>query len=273
VPELNTSIVPRVSAWAALAASPLPEWPAWVGGGLRRRQDPLSRVALATSIAAGVAPVGSPGALPEDSAVAVATSYGSVVSTLRFADSMRAFGDGGASPTPFTTSVHHAAAGALGEMLGLHGPTTTISQGGTGALSALRWAFLVVAAGRAPVALVVAADVHTDWSRGMVERLSGARWPIGDGAAALVLRAAGPGRELRVGRHAATVVVDGGALRADDENALATAAQGQRRVVAPDHLGRWWPCCTVAALPWTTAGAMQLRECERGTVVEMWLGS
>jgi len=264
------TIRPRISGFSGeIAASPLPEWPAFVALGARRRHDPLSRVALAAALAAGAKGGDENGyqELPADSAVAVATSYGSVVSTLRFADSITQFGDSGASPTPFTTSVHHAAAGALGEILGLHGPTTTISQGGTGALSALRWAWMVVAAGRAPAALVVAADVHTDWSRSMVERLAGSPWPIGDGAAAVVVRASGPGRELRLGSHPAQVFLDGGDVRAPD------AWRGDAtRVVAPERLGRWWPCCTLAALPWSTDGAIQVRECERGTVVEMWLG-
>jgi hypothetical protein len=257
----------RVTGWAAVGSAPLPEWPAWVAAGSRRRHDPLSRIALAAAVQAA-----GPEPLPADSAVVVATSYGCVGSTLRFADSIGQFGDAAASPTPFTTSVHHAAAGALGELLSLHGPTTTISQGGTGALSALRWAWMVVAAGHAPAALVVAADLHTGWSRAMVEGLAASPWPVGDGAAAVVVRAAGAGRELRIGNHPAARVVDGGALRADDEAALAARAGSTPRVRAPDVLGRWWPCCVLAGLPWDAAGALQVRERERGCEVEVWLG-
>ena len=43
---------------------------------------------------------------------------------------------------------------------------------------------------------------------------------------------------------------------------------------APDLLGRWWPCCLLAAAAprWREERALALRECEDGVVEEAWLG-
>ncbi len=259
----------RLTRFCAFHGESLPEWPAWVQGGQRRRLDVLNRVACA--VVEGV--IGQGGALDPDTAVVVANSYGSVDSTLRFINSIASFGDASASPTPFTTSVHNSSAGVIGEVLKLHGPCTTLSQGGTGGLAALRWAHLMLAAGRAPAVLAVIGDKHVPWSRDTVGRLSASPWPIGDGAAACLLEpGAGPGREIRLGSHPAQVCYDGGAILAEDERLLAQLATGQRRVRAPDALGAWWPCCLMTAIPYDQPEPVQLREVEHRHVLEMWLG-
>ncbi len=213
------------------------------------------------------------GPLPEDTAVIVANSYGSVDSTLRFIGSINSFGDAGASPTPFTTSVHNSSAGTLSELLGLHGPSTTISQGGTGGIATLRWAHLMLRSHRAPAVLAVVGDRHVSWSRDIVSRLSDCPWPIGDGACACLFEAdQGPGREVRLGRHQARRCLDGGALLAEDEQVLSQLARGQVRLRAPDLLGSWWPCCTLCALPWRDPDPVQLREIENQQLLEAWLG-
>jgi hypothetical protein len=260
----------RLTRYAAIHGDPTPAWPEWVPAGQRRRLDALNRLALAAidRVLAGGAP------LDPDTAVVVSNSYGSVDSTLRFLGSISGFGDQGASPTPFTTSVHNSTAGVVGELLKLHGPCTTLSQGGTGGLAALRWAHLMLAAGRAPAVLAVVGDKHVDWSRMVVGRLSDSPWPIGDGVAACLLELAGTrGREVRIGRHAATRCIDGGALLARDERELARLAQGQVRMRAPDLLGSWWPCCMLAALPLDDPSALQLREIEHQHVIDMWVGA
>jgi hypothetical protein len=259
----------RLTRFAELHGVDHAEWPSWVPAGARRRLDALNR--LAAAVVDALLRQGS--ALDPDTAVVVANSYGSVDSTLRFATSISGHGDGGASPTPFTTSVHNSSAGVVGELLKLHGPSTTISQGGTGGLAALRWAHLMLQAGRAPAVLAIIGDRHVQWSRDIVGKLSDSPWPIGDGAAACLLEpGAGPGRELRLGRHAARRCYDGGAILDEDEAMLAELARGQERVRAPDRLGAWWPCCLAAALPWTESEAVQLREIEHQHVLEMWLG-
>jgi len=259
----------RISRYAALPGDPPAAWPDWVPAGTRRRLDALNR--LACCAVDGVLR-GQP-ALSGETAVVVANSYGSVDATLRFIGSISGFGDHAASPTAFTTSVHNSSAGVLGELLQLHGPSTTISQGGTGGLSVLRWAQMMLAAGRAPAVLAVVGDRHVAWSREIVTRLSDSPWPIGDGAAALLLEdGPGPGRELRLGRHPARRCLDGGALLMDDERILAARSQGQERVRAPDLLGAWWPNCLLSALPWEQAEAVQLREVEDSHLMEAWLG-
>lgn len=254
----------------AAAAGPDAACPAWVPAGARRRLDPLARTACA---AVEGALAGE--ALPPDTALVVDTSYGAVESTHRFVKDMAAYGDGGASPTPFTASVHNSAAGALGELLRLQGPCTTLSHGATGALAALRWALLMLGAGRAPAALVVCGDRHNDWSRGLVRELAAPPWPVGDGAAAWLLRPGdGPGRAIRWGEHAAPRCLDGGGIIAEDEARLATAATGQRRTRAGDRLGRWWPCCLAAALAQDAERdqPVQLREAADGRLLAAWVG-
>ena len=259
----------RMSRYATLRGEPPTAWPDWVAPGTRRRLDALNR--LVCCVVDGVLR-GQP-ALSGETAVVVANSYGSVDATLRFVGSIAAFGDHAASPTAFTTSVHNSSAGVLGELLQLHGPSTTLSQGGTGGLSVLRWAQMMLGAGRAPAVLAVVGDRHVTWSRDIVTRLSDSPWPIGDGAAAMLLEEGqGPGREVRLGTHPATRCLDGGALVASDERVLAERACGQERIRAPDQLGAWWPNCLLSVLPWDRPEAVQLREIEDGHLMEAWLG-
>lgn len=258
----------RLTRYHAIRGDEAPAWPAWVPAGTRRRLDQLNRLACAAVEQLLVA-----GPLDPDTAVVVANSYGSVDSTLRFIGSMSSFGDHNASPTPFTTSVHNSSAGVLGELLKLHGPSTTISQGGTGGIAALRWAYLMLRTGRVPAVLAVVGDKHVAWSRTIVGRLSDSPWPIGDGAAACLIEPGeGPGRPLRLGRHPAACTLDGGALLEEDEQVLQTLAAGEDRRRAPDVLGAWWPCCTLTALDRCGPGAVQLREIENGQLLEAWLG-
>jgi len=248
--------------------------PAWVPPVQRRRLDPLAR--LATAVVDLAVPGGL--GLNPDTGVIVSTSYGAVESTHRFLVGMAQFGDAAASPTPFTTSVHSSCAGALGELLGLHGPSTTISQGGLGTLSALRWADLVLTAGRAPAVLMVIGDRHNDWTRRIVATLSGSKWPIGDGAVALLAEpdhAPAPGRRLDWSGLSGALTLDGGGLRTDDESLLVTAATGSRRLIAPDLIGSWWPCCLLAGMDsaaWRDGPDCTLREGEGGQVLAARIG-
>ncbi|MBA2481385.1 MAG: beta-ketoacyl synthase chain length factor [Planctomycetes bacterium] len=259
----------RLTRYATIHDDPAPAWPEWVPGGQRRRLDALNRLALSA-----LDPLLAQGAaLDPETAVVVSNSYGSVDSTLRFLGSISSFGDRGASPTPFTTSVHNSTAGVVGELLKLHGPCTTLSQGGTGGLAALRWAQLMLSAGRAPAVLVIVGDKHVDWSRATAGRLSGSPWPIGDGVAVCLLEGDDAvGREVRAGRHPAPRCLDGGALLARDERVLEQSARGQVRIRAPDVLGSWWPCCTLSALPLDDPAPLQLREIEHQHVIDMWIG-
>ena len=241
-------------------------WPTWVPTGSRRRLDPLVR--LATAAVDRLQQQGAP--LLPDTAVIVATSYGAVESTFRFATSLATYGDTGGSPTPFTTSVHNSCAAALGEMLNLRGPTSTISHGAASPLLALRFAASLVSTGRAPAALVVAGERHNAWSRNVVSTLSGAPWPISDGLiAGLVEAGPGGGRELFYGYRNADVTIDGGALIPSDAKLLADLPG--KKISAPNTLGGWWPGCGLAGINWRDAQSIVVSEVEDGRLEHVWL--
>jgi hypothetical protein len=239
-------------------------WPAWVPAGARRRLDPLTRLACAVTDRL----MQRGGELPPDTAVLVATSYGAVESTFRFAHSIAQFGDAGGSPTPFTTSVHNSCAAAIGELLRLRGPTTTVSQGATGPIAALRFAARLVETGRAPAALVLAGERHNDWSRRVVAQLSGAHWPIGDGMVGCVVEdGEGPGRMLSWATAAGGSCLSGGPLTTEE-----AAMLDAQPVIAADRIGAWWPGCGLAGLEWMTDGAVVLMEVEGGRSERVVIG-
>ncbi|HEX3135229.1 MAG TPA: beta-ketoacyl synthase chain length factor [Planctomycetota bacterium] len=241
-------------------------WPIWVSAGARRRLDLLTRLAAAAVDRL----LQQGGELPPDTAVLVATSYGAVESTFKFAQSISTYGDAGGSSTSFTTSVHNSCAAAIGELLRLRGPTTTISQGATGPLAALRFAHCLVETGRAPAALVLAGERHNDWSRRVVTTLSGARWSIGDGMIGCVVEAGdGPGRTLSLRATSAGRCLTGGPLTAAESQLV--AANGDP-IVAADRLGAWWPGCGLAGLEWSTDGAVVLTEVEGERRERMGIG-
>ena len=239
--------------------------PDWIGAGAWRRLDPLTRLACVT-----VADLREHLHAGDQVALCCATSYGAIASTITFVDSIATYGDAGASPTPFTTSVHNGTAGALGELLQLTGPSATLSQGSTSCLAALRWAEMQLQAGRAEQVLVIAGECHNEWSEATVAALTPTEWPIASGVAAALLGNNGA-RELRSGEHPATQCLDGGGI-ASAEGRLAAAAIDQQRLRAPDVLGGWWPSCLLAALDRVNQAACQLRERDGGTALSYWLG-
>ncbi|MDA3960832.1 MAG: beta-ketoacyl synthase chain length factor [Planctomycetota bacterium] len=254
----------------AVALDHEPSRAAWIPAGAWRRHDPLTRLACTA-----IDRLQQRERLGPDTALVLTTSYGAVHATKRFVDSMLSYGDKGASPTPFTASVHNGSAGAIGQLLDLHGPCTTLSQGGTGCLAALRWAQLQLDAGRCDTVLLLAGECHSPWSSQVVSELSPSRWPIGSGMSATVLRASGPGRVLRSGEHPAPRCLDGGGLGSSEARlARDAAAQQQLRSCAGDLLGAWWPTATLAALPALLAAdeAIQLRERDGLDHLAWWCG-
>jgi 3-oxoacyl-[acyl-carrier-protein] synthase III len=245
-------------------------WPTWVPAGSRRRFDPLTRLACA----AVERLLQQDGALHPDTAVLVATSYGAVDSTFKFAQSLSTYGDAGGSPTPFTTSVHNSCAAAIGELLNLHGPTTTISQGAIGPLAALRFAHRLVETNRAPAALILTGERHNDWSRHVVAQLSGSRWPIGDGMVGCLIEAgSGSGRALSLlppTANANVLYLTGGALNDSDHKFL--NGDHTNVIAAPDILGHWWPGCGLAGLAWSAATDVVLVEIEGQRREQLSLG-
>lgn len=240
--------------------------PDWVSAGDRRRMDPLTLRACqcVDRCLAGRR-------LDAETAVIFACAYGSITSTLRFADSMAAFGDGSASPTPFTSSVHNATCGTLSQLLGLHGPSTTISEGNVSVSAALRWAHVMLGQQRCSTVLVVAGEEHQPWSQRTISELTDLPWLVTGGMAAVLLENGAAGRELRPGEHLAEQCLDSGGMTAGERRRLARAADRQQRLVAPELLGGWWPTCLLSALP-SDGPALQLRERDGLTVHSWWLG-
>ncbi len=242
-------------------------WPSWVPNGSRRRLDPLVRLATAA-----VDRIYSQGpALPDYTAVIFATSYGAVESTLKFANSIKTYGDAGGSPTPFTTSVHNSCAAAIGELRSLRGPTTTISHGAASPLIAVRFAMQLVDTQRAPAALVIAGERHNDWSRNVVTTLTGSQWPVSDGLTAMLIEPdVGPGREIKYGHHKADITLHGGALTPRDQQILDEKFSTNQ--CAPTLLNAWWPGCALAALDWINQQSYNIAEIEDGRLDQCWLG-
>lgn len=90
----------------------------------------------------------------------IASGYGAAATTFSFLDSVIEGGDIGASPTHFSNSVHNAAAAHVSILLGLTGPSLTVSQFELSAASALLSARLWLAEGRVDRVLFGAVDEH-----------------------------------------------------------------------------------------------------------------
>jgi hypothetical protein len=121
----------------------------------------------------------------------------------------------------------------------------------------------------------LAGERHNDWSRRVVAKLSGARWPIGDGMVGCVVEPGdGPGRtlSLRAPAVAADRCLTGGPIT-DEESALvrATGIIGDP-MIAADRLGAWWPGCGLAGLEWRTDSNVELCEVEADRRESAWLG-
>ncbi|HZI15671.1 MAG TPA: beta-ketoacyl synthase chain length factor [Myxococcus sp.] len=124
------------------------------GGDPKTRRLPrLERMALAVArqaLASG--PAG------DSLAVVFGTGYGGLTATVDFLEGMATRGAEFGSPTAFHQSVHHSPAGQLSIMLGLKGPSLTVSAKELTGETALQVAMDLLAMGRAKRALVVAAD-------------------------------------------------------------------------------------------------------------------
>ncbi len=107
-----------------------------------RRVDRFSRLALLGAQLA-LEDAGRPEIPPGRLGVVVCSGYGAAETTFRFLDSILDDGDGCASPTRFSNSVHNAAAAHISVLLGLTGPSLTVSQFelsfASGLLTASQW--------------------------------------------------------------------------------------------------------------------------------------
>lgn len=133
--------------------------------------------------------------------VVVASGYGATATTFAFLDSIIADGDVCASPTHFANSVHNSAAANISIMLGIKGPSLTVSQFDMSVASALVSARHWLAEGRVDAVLFGAIDELSDLVGYLQHRRRGTEHSaamapldfekessvIGEGAAFLVL--------------------------------------------------------------------------------------
>ena len=107
-----------------------------------RRIDHFSQLALA-GIYLAIDDAGLESLDKPSTGLIICSGYGSAKTTFSFLDSIFDDGDACASPTLFSNSVHNAAAGHISIVLGLEGPTSTISQFDmsvpSALLTALQW--------------------------------------------------------------------------------------------------------------------------------------
>jgi hypothetical protein len=256
-------LIPRILGAAVVVAGQASSArPVWLPAIKARRLDPLTLLAAQAVDRLG-------GSWPAQAAVVVGSAWGCVTSTLRFADDLRTFGEAGGSPTAFSSSVHHNLAGSLGELLQAHGPAATISQNSQSGLAALRWAGVLVATGRAPEVLVVAADLANPWTMSTVAALSRCPFSIAGGATALRI-GVGKGRPFSFAPPPSAILqCDAGGMTPAEERHLARAPI--RRCAAIVH-GCWWPTAALAAVPWDEDVEVVVSEPSAPLELSAWIG-
>lgn len=92
-----------------------------------RRADKLSKMAVLAATDA-VADSGLGAAEQGRLGVILSTAFGAHVTTFEFLDGILDFGEAAVSPTVFSNSVHNAAASYVSSVLGIQGPTLTVTQ-------------------------------------------------------------------------------------------------------------------------------------------------
>ena len=95
--------------------------------GKMRRADRFSKMATLAAHDA-VAQSGVEFENPERIGIVLATAFGPHTTTFRFLDDILDYGDGGVSPTIFSSSVHSAAVSYISRALEIKGPTWTVTQ-------------------------------------------------------------------------------------------------------------------------------------------------
>lgn len=208
-----------------------------------RRIDHFSRMALLGASLA-LADAGREGLEPERTGVVIASGYGATRTTFAFLDTVIADGDQCASPTHFSNSVHNAAAAYVSILLGITGPSLTVSQFEMSVPSALLSAARWLEEGRVDAVLFGGLDEYSDvlgycWEQFFGRGDGGPIRPLelqrqsaipGEGAAFFVLtRDEGPSSRygtvsgVRLGRQ------DGRPLPLPDDALLLLGVDGHRR--------------------------------------------
>jgi 3-oxoacyl-[acyl-carrier-protein] synthase II len=122
-----------------------------------RRADKLSKMAVLAAMDA-VADSGLGDAEQKRLGVIVATAFGAHVTTFEFLDGILDYGEAAVSPTVFSNSVHNAAASYISSVLGIQGPTLTVTRFFFPVQAALQLADAWLREGRMDHVLVGAVD-------------------------------------------------------------------------------------------------------------------
>lgn len=205
-----------------------------------RRVDHYSKLALLGAHLA-LKDAGLLGADLSRLGVVVATGYGATATTFAFLDSIIADGDSCSSPTHFANSVHNSAAANLSIMLGIKGPSLTVSQFDMSVPSALLSARQWLAEGRVDAVLFGAVDELSDLVGYLRQRRCGgvhaaAMAPfdagrdssiVGEGAAFLLLTRDDGGRAYCAIDHVETGNLWGGRLALPGDALLLLGADGR----------------------------------------------
>lgn len=124
------------------------------------------------------------GPVPKSLALVFGTGHGGLGATEAFLRSIASRGMGYGSATAFHQSVHHSPAGQLSIVLGIHGPSLTVSQGNISGEAALRVGITLLE--RFEYVLVVAADETIPFLEA-AHRAFGTQCELGEGAGAVLL--------------------------------------------------------------------------------------
>jgi len=122
-----------------------------------RRADRFTKMA----VLAGADALADASSAPPDRArigIILATAFGPHATTFRFLDDILDYGDAGVSPTTFSHAVHNAAASYLATVLGVRGPTLTVTLFSFPFHETLRLADAWLAEGRCDYVLAGAVD-------------------------------------------------------------------------------------------------------------------
>ena len=152
------------------------------------------------SLLAAYRALGEPPAGPRPMAVVYGSALASLITNVRYYEKIQKRGIRMADPKRFPYTAPNAAAGEVAIAFGLVGPNVSLTSGCASGLEAIAVAARLVARGRAPAALAVAADAWSDEVAAVLS-LAGVAPPTGprEGAAALLLEPEGaPGGRFAV---------------------------------------------------------------------------
>ncbi len=152
-----------------------------------RRADDFTVMAVASASSAwDSAPERNLG--PTETGLFVGTAFGPIETNFRFLDSLCDDGEGQGSPTLFSHSVHHAAAGYMARILDIQGPALTLTTFAWPFLTALKEALYALKQGIVRRALVVGVDVRSPLLEDGLKLMDSERESLGElGAVAWVL--------------------------------------------------------------------------------------